>query len=161
MAPSADYSRFSAVQLPEGVPRLTWERTATHLATWHATSEIARFLKEELLDYMKEENLLSVLDGWWAEAYDGTNGWAFPGEVHPDPAAQDARDAATMYDLFEQEIAPAFYDRDSNGLPRSWGAVKFPWPGGHPGRVRNWRMRALRAERVSVVLRTPRLLWCL
>ena len=63
---------------------------------------------------------LSVLDGWWAEAYDGTNGWALPGEVHPDPAAQDARDAATMYDLFEQEIAPAFYDRDSDGLPRSW-----------------------------------------
>ena len=63
---------------------------------------------------------LSVLDGWWAEAYDGTNGWALPGEVHPDPEAQDARDAATMYDLFEQEIAPAFYDRDSDGLPRSW-----------------------------------------
>jgi glycogen phosphorylase len=63
---------------------------------------------------------LSVLDGWWAEAYDGTNGWALPGEVDPDPARQDDRDAATLYDLFEQEIAPAFYDRDPAGLPRAW-----------------------------------------
>jgi len=63
---------------------------------------------------------LSVLDGWWAEAYDGTNGWALPGDVHPDPIAQDARDASGLYDLFEQEVAPAFYDRDSDGLPRSW-----------------------------------------
>jgi glycogen phosphorylase len=63
---------------------------------------------------------LSVLDGWWAEAYDGTNGWALPGDVHPDPVAQDARDASSLYDLFEQEVGPAFYDRDSDGLPRSW-----------------------------------------
>ena len=40
---------------------------------------------------------LSVLDGWWAEAYDGTNGWALAGEVDPDPGAQDARDAAALY----------------------------------------------------------------
>ncbi len=63
---------------------------------------------------------LSVLDGWWAEAYDGTNGWALDGEVHLDPAAQDARDAAALYDLLEQEVLPAFYDRDTDGLPRSW-----------------------------------------
>ncbi len=63
---------------------------------------------------------LSVLDGWWAEAYDGTNGWALDGKVHPDPEAQDARDAAALYDLLEQEVLPAFYDRDADGLPRSW-----------------------------------------
>ena len=63
---------------------------------------------------------LSVLDGWWAEAYDGTNGWALPGEVQPDHATQDARDAATLYRLLEQEVVPAFYDRDAEGLPRSW-----------------------------------------
>ena len=63
---------------------------------------------------------LSVLDGWWAEAYDGTNGWALAGEVDPDHAAQDARDAAALYDLLEQEVLPAFYDRDADGLPRSW-----------------------------------------
>jgi glycogen phosphorylase len=63
---------------------------------------------------------LSVLDGWWAEAYDGTNGWALPGDVDPDSSAQDARDATALYDLFEQEVAPAFYDRDADGIPRSW-----------------------------------------
>ena len=63
---------------------------------------------------------LSVLDGWWAEAYDGTNGWALSGEVDPDHGAQDARDAAALYDLLEQEVVPAFYDRDADGLPRSW-----------------------------------------
>ena len=63
---------------------------------------------------------LSVLDGWWAEAYDATNGWALDGEVHPDPAAQDARDAAALYDLLEQHVLPDFYDRDGDGLPRSW-----------------------------------------
>jgi glycogen phosphorylase len=63
---------------------------------------------------------LSVLDGWWAEAYDGTNGWALDGEVHPDAGAQDARDAAALYDLLEQQVLPAFYDRDAEGLPGSW-----------------------------------------
>jgi glycogen phosphorylase len=63
---------------------------------------------------------LSVLDGWWAEAYDGTNGWALPGEVHHDPGTQDARDAGTFYRLLEQEVLPVFYDRDEQGLPRAW-----------------------------------------
>jgi starch phosphorylase len=63
---------------------------------------------------------LSTLDGWWAEAYDGTNGWALPGEVHPDAVAQDERDAAALFDLLEQQVLPAFYGRDADGLPRSW-----------------------------------------
>ncbi|HEY4096926.1 MAG TPA: glycogen/starch/alpha-glucan phosphorylase, partial [Baekduia sp.] len=52
---------------------------------------------------------LSVLDGWWAEAYDGTNGWALPGDVDADHQAQDSRDAAMLYNLLEQEIVPEFY----------------------------------------------------
>ncbi|MGO9495584.1 MAG: alpha-glucan family phosphorylase, partial [Solirubrobacteraceae bacterium] len=63
---------------------------------------------------------LSVLDGWWAEAFDGTNGWALPGDVQPDSGMQDARDAGTLYRLLEQEVVPAFYDRDADGLPRAW-----------------------------------------
>ncbi|HYB25660.1 MAG TPA: alpha-glucan family phosphorylase [Solirubrobacteraceae bacterium] len=63
---------------------------------------------------------LSVLDGWWAEAYDGTNGWALSGDVDPDPGGQDARDAGSLYDLFEQQVGPSFYNRDADGLPRSW-----------------------------------------
>ncbi len=63
---------------------------------------------------------LSTLDGWWAEAYDGTNGWALSGEVDPDSSAQDARDAAALFGLLEQEVLPAFYDRDQDGRPRAW-----------------------------------------
>jgi glycogen phosphorylase len=63
---------------------------------------------------------LSVLDGWWAEAYDGTNGWALPGEVDDDHDAQDKRDAAELLRLLYDEVVPAFYDRDADGVPRSW-----------------------------------------
>ncbi|HEV3054488.1 MAG TPA: alpha-glucan family phosphorylase [Solirubrobacteraceae bacterium] len=66
---------------------------------------------------------LSVLDGWWAEAYDGTNGWALPGDVEPDSEAQDDRDAATFHALMVDEVVPAFYDRDSRGLPDRWLAM--------------------------------------
>jgi starch phosphorylase len=63
---------------------------------------------------------LSVLDGWWAEAFDGTNGWGIDGAVMADHAAQDARDAASLYDLLEHEVVPLFYDRDERGIPRGW-----------------------------------------
>jgi starch phosphorylase len=63
---------------------------------------------------------LSVLDGWWAEGYDGSNGWALSGEIDDDHAAQDARDAAELYRLLEEEVVPSFYDRDENGLPGAW-----------------------------------------
>ena len=55
---------------------------------------------------------LSVLDGWWAEGYDGMNGWAIPGDEDPDYAAADARDALRFYELLEQEVIPLFYERD-------------------------------------------------
>jgi starch phosphorylase len=63
---------------------------------------------------------LSVLDGWWAEAYDGSNGWALPGEVDDDHAAADFRAAADLYRVLESEVVPAFYDRDADGLPTAW-----------------------------------------
>jgi starch phosphorylase len=63
---------------------------------------------------------LSVLDGWWAEAYDGTNGWAIDGAEDHIHAAKDARDANAFYDLLEKQIIPLFYDRDENGIPRGW-----------------------------------------
>jgi len=63
---------------------------------------------------------LSVLDGWWAEAYDGGNGWAVSGEVDGDHAAQDARDAESFYRILEEQVAPEFYARDDRGLPRVW-----------------------------------------
>jgi starch phosphorylase len=63
---------------------------------------------------------LSVLDGWWAEGYDGTNGWALPGEVEPDHGHQDYLHAAELYRLLEDEVVPAFYERDEHGIPRAW-----------------------------------------
>jgi glycogen phosphorylase len=63
---------------------------------------------------------LSVLDGWWAEAYDGTNGWALSGEVDDDHAAQDDRDADELLRLLYDDVVPAFYDRDADGLPGAW-----------------------------------------
>jgi glycogen phosphorylase len=66
---------------------------------------------------------MSVLDGWWAEAYDGQNGWAVPGDVDPDHQAQDARDVATLHRLLGDEAVPAFYERDERGLPGQWLAL--------------------------------------
>ena len=64
---------------------------------------------------------LSVLDGWWAEAYDGTNGFAIgDGESHVDDAITDQRDADSLYRVLEEEVIPLFYDRDADGLPRHW-----------------------------------------
>jgi starch phosphorylase len=63
---------------------------------------------------------LSVLDGWWAEGYDGSNGWALSGEVDDDHFAQDDRDAGALYGLLADEVLPAFYERDERGIPVGW-----------------------------------------
>ncbi|MEM6794975.1 MAG: alpha-glucan family phosphorylase [Acidobacteriota bacterium] len=67
---------------------------------------------------------LSISDGWWPEAYDGTNGWTLgmgSGEQGGlTEQAQDERDAASLYDTLENEVVAAFYDRDAEGLPREW-----------------------------------------
>jgi starch phosphorylase len=65
---------------------------------------------------------LSILDGWWAEAYDGTNGWAI-GETSEGPADPDARDAAdaeALYRLLEQTVVPLYYERSPDGIPPGW-----------------------------------------
>lgn len=64
---------------------------------------------------------LSVMDGWWAEAYDSENGFAVGEEhVHSDPAVQDARDAASLYDVLENQVIPLYYHRDANQVPHAW-----------------------------------------
>ena len=64
---------------------------------------------------------LSVLDGWWAEAYDGLNGFAIgDGTVHANAAIQWHRDAVELYDKLENEVIPLFFDRDAAGLPHGW-----------------------------------------
>lgn len=64
---------------------------------------------------------LSILDGWWDEMYDGSNGWAIPtADGVDDPSRRDKIEAAALYDLIENTVAPRFYDRDADGIPRRW-----------------------------------------
>jgi starch phosphorylase len=64
---------------------------------------------------------LSVLDGWWDEAYDGQNGWSIgAGEFYDDPEEADVNEAELLLTLLEQEVVPAFYERSAAGLPESW-----------------------------------------
>ena len=64
---------------------------------------------------------MSIGDGWWAEGYTGDNGWLIEANANPhDHGAQDWADAQAIYDLLEQRLVPAFYDRDDKGLPRAW-----------------------------------------
>jgi starch phosphorylase len=64
---------------------------------------------------------LSVLDGWWDEAYDHNNGWAIgSGEVYDDRGYQDEVESKTIYSIIENDIIPMFYEHSPDGLPREW-----------------------------------------
>ncbi len=64
---------------------------------------------------------LSVLDGWWDEAYSPELGWAIGrGETYNDPTYQDLVEAGALYDLLERDIVPMFYERGRDHLPRRW-----------------------------------------
>ena len=64
---------------------------------------------------------LSILDGWWAEAYNGANGFAIGGGAsHVDDRVTDARDASDLYRVLSEEVIPLYYERDVDGLPRRW-----------------------------------------
>ena len=64
---------------------------------------------------------LSVLDGWWAEAFDGFNGFAIgTGRTHTNVDMHDARDREDLYRVLHDEVIPLYYQRDHDGLPRGW-----------------------------------------
>jgi glycogen phosphorylase len=65
---------------------------------------------------------ISVRDGWWAESYDGENGFAIgSGEIHADQAVQDQRDADDLFRLLEEEVVPLYYEnRNAAGVPNGW-----------------------------------------
>jgi starch phosphorylase len=64
---------------------------------------------------------LSVLDGWWAEAYDGLNGFAIgTGRTHSDMNVHDTRDGNDLMRVLREEVIPLYYQRDRDGLPRGW-----------------------------------------
>jgi starch phosphorylase len=67
---------------------------------------------------------LSVGDGWWAEGFTGANGWVIDGSVGGDRTDDiDADDANALYRLLEEEVVPAFYDRDPSNVPHRWLAI--------------------------------------
>jgi glycogen phosphorylase len=67
---------------------------------------------------------LSIADGWWAEGFDGANGWTIEGGLaNVADDAMDAADAQALYTLLEEQVVPVFYDRDGAGIPRRWMAV--------------------------------------
>jgi glycogen phosphorylase len=64
---------------------------------------------------------VSIPDGWWAEAYDGGNGFSIgSGEVHANPDVQDERDAEALFATLEGEVIPLYYDRGAQNIPRGW-----------------------------------------
>ena len=64
---------------------------------------------------------LSILDGWWPEAFDGGQGWSIGGtETFEDRRDRDEDDADSLYTRLEQDVLPCFYDRDADGVPHAW-----------------------------------------
>ncbi|HEX6884059.1 MAG TPA: alpha-glucan family phosphorylase [Planctomycetota bacterium] len=63
---------------------------------------------------------LSIGDGWWPEAFDGENGWLIGGGEYRDQALLDQFDASTLYSTLEEEVVPAYFERDAEGLPARW-----------------------------------------
>jgi starch phosphorylase len=61
---------------------------------------------------------LGTLDGWWAEGYDGENGWAIP--APPDPHDPDESDWEHLFRLLEEDVVPRWHDRDEAGIPHAW-----------------------------------------
>lgn len=64
---------------------------------------------------------LSVLDGWWDEAFNGENGWGLGGRrMQPDPGVQNAREGRELLEILESDVVPRFYIRDDQGIPAGW-----------------------------------------
>ena len=64
---------------------------------------------------------MSILDGWWREGYDGTNGFGIGDDSHPnDIDEQDRCDSENLYKTLTEKVIPLFYNRDGNGIPRQW-----------------------------------------
>ena len=84
---------------------------------------------------------LSILDGWWREAYDGTNGFAIGEDSQPESVVeQDCVDNVNLCEVLREEVIPCFYDRDERGIPRQWIAkIRHSMAGLLP-QFTTWRM---------------------
>jgi starch phosphorylase len=82
----------------------------------------------------------SVLDGWWAEAYDGANGFAIGfGSEHANWDRQDHLDTKSFHEVLENNCVPLFYDRGPDGIPHGWVAMQK-----RSLRTLGWRFNARR-----------------
>ncbi len=107
----ADYDMSLAERLVQGVD--VWINTPRRLWEASGTSGMKVLVNGGLN--------LSELDGWWAEGYRPEVGWALgDGREHGDDPDLDGREAEQLYRLLEGEVIPAFYDRDSQGIPKAW-----------------------------------------
>lgn len=106
----SDYDMGLAQQLVQGVD--VWINTPVRTLEACGTSGMKVLVNGGLN--------LSILDGWWAEAWRPEVGWAIDGQIDDNHPHGDAEDATELYRLLEQEIVPTFYDRDSGGIPRRW-----------------------------------------
>jgi starch phosphorylase len=106
-----DYDLALAAELVQGVD--LWINTPRRLWEACGTSGMKLLVNGGLN--------LSELDGWWAEAYAPEVGWALgDGKEHDEDPGHDAQEAAELYQLLEQEIIPAFYNRDEHAIPVQW-----------------------------------------
>ena len=84
---------------------------------------------------------LSILDGWWREGYDGTNGFAIGDDSHPESVEeQDQQDCENLYRVLSDQVIPAFFDRDESGIPRRWIAMIRRSMATLVPRFNTWRM---------------------
>ena len=109
----SDYDMLLAQRLLEGVdvwlntPKRPWEASGTSGMKVLVNGAVN----------------VSILDGWWVEAFSDKVGWAIgDGQEHGDDPQWDHADAEALYAVLENEVIPEFYERDGQGIPRSWVA---------------------------------------
>jgi starch phosphorylase len=100
---------------------------------------------------------LSIGDGWWAEGFTGGNGWQIEGQPPSDDVGSvDAADADALYTLLEQRVVPAFYDRDANGIPKTWlGIVREAIASVTPGFSARRMVKQYAEEMYGPAMRAP------
>jgi len=109
-----DYDMCLARYLVQGVD--VWLNTPRRLMEASGTSGMKAAINGAIN--------ISILDGWWQEAYTPEVGWAIgKGEDYDDFAYQDKVESAAVYDLLEKEVVPLFYNRGPDGMPREWIAL--------------------------------------
>ncbi|HLU38732.1 MAG TPA: alpha-glucan family phosphorylase, partial [Planctomycetota bacterium] len=106
-----DYDMALARALVRGVD--VWLNNPTHLLEASGTSGMKAAANGALN--------LSIGDGWWPEAFNGSNGWQIGGaRLYDDQELQDQFDSSTLYRLLEESIVPLYFARDADGLPQGW-----------------------------------------